>query len=333
MATTRDRTSEMLDPAAYLDRAQVTYTWERHPRAKTAQELAKVLGVSGYQVAKTVLIGADEGVWMAVLPAPEVVDLQKMATLLRVNVVRLLDEAEFKPLFPNCEVGAAPPFGKLYSVPTILDGDLAAEPEIVFRGGTHEETIRMRLRDYTRMEMPLIADFSVLPKTPSKKKAGMHVHDLMSRPAASCWSTDVLSAPAQLMWDFDCGAIPVLERGTEHVVGMITDRDICMATLTQDRPPSAIRVHEAMSRTVVSCAPNNTIAHAEALLRQHQIRRLPVVDDHGRLLGILSLADLARLADRELSRPVKVVPPEDLTDTLGMICQPRSATRPDQRGA
>ncbi|HEY0713989.1 MAG TPA: YbaK/EbsC family protein [Polyangia bacterium] len=333
----RDRTSEMLDATAYLDRAGVSYTWERHPRAKTAQELAKVLGISGYQVAKTVLIGADEGVWMAVLPAPEVVDLQKLATLLRVNVVRLLEEAEFTPLFPNCEVGAAPPFGKLFRVPTILDGDLAEEPEIVFRAGSHEETIRMRLRDYTRLEAPLIADFSVLPVTPSTKKPGMQVHDLMTRPAVTCWSTDVLSVPAQLMWDRDCGAIPVLDRHqNERVVGMITDRDICMATLTQDRPPRAIRVHEAMSRSIVTCGPNDTIAQAESLLREHQIRRLPVIDEQGRLLGILSLADLARLADRELSRPVRVVPPEELTDTLGGICQPRPANRPhppDLRGS
>lgn len=323
----------MLNPTAYLDRAQTSYSWERHPRAETAQELAKVLGVSGYQVAKTVLIGADEGVWMVVLPAPEVVDLQKLATVLRVNVVRLLDEKEFTPLFPNCEVGAAPPFGKLYSVPVILDGDLAEETEIVFRAGSHEETIRMRLRDYTRLEAPLIADFSVLPETPGMKKPGMQVHDLMTRPAASCWTTDVLSRPAQLMWDHDCGAIPVLDRRTEKVVGMITDRDICMATLTRDERPSALHVHEVMSRTLVACAPNDSIAHAEALLREHQIRRLPVVDDQHRLQGIVSLADLARLADRELSRPVKVVAPEELTDTLSVICQPRPATRADLRGS
>lgn len=329
----RKRTAAMTNPTAYLDRARISYTWERHAPAHTAQDLAKILGISGYQVAKAVVIGADEGVWMAVLPAPEVVDLQRLASLLSVKSVRLLDEGEFSPLFPGCEVGAAPPFGKLYNVPIVLDGDLAAEPEIVFRAGSHSETIRMRLRDFTQLESPLIADFSVLPDVPNETQPSVQVAEVMTSPVSSCWADDPLSVPAKLMWDRDCGAIPVISRHSGETVAMITDRDICMATLTRDRPPSAIRVDEAMSRALFACAPTDPISHAEAILREHRVRRLPVLDGDRRLVGLLSLADIVRVADRDLSRAVKAVAAEDLTDVLGVICQPRSTPPVALRGA
>lgn len=152
-------------PTTYLERAHIPFDCQQHPRVVNAQELAQVLGISGFQVAKTVLIEADEGIWMAVVPAPEVVDLERLRDVLGAKFVRLLDEPEFAPLFTGCEVGAEPPLGKLYGLPVVVDGDLAAEPEIVFRGGSHRETIRMRFRDFSSLEKPIIADFSALPAT------------------------------------------------------------------------------------------------------------------------------------------------------------------------
>ena len=78
----------------------------------------------------------------------------------------------------------------------------------------------------------------------------MQVADLMSQDVSWCSSNDPLSVPARLMWDCDCGAVPVLDAQTGSVVGMITDRDICMATLMQNPPPSAIAVQQAMSRGI-----------------------------------------------------------------------------------
>src|SRR5438477_10495500 len=100
----------------------------------------------------------------------------------------------------------------------------------------------------------------------------MQVADLMSQDVSCCITNDSLSVPARLMWDCDCGAVPVLNAQTGNVVGMITDRDICMATLMQNRPPSDIAVHQAMSLGAYSCSPDDTIAYAEDILRANQIR-------------------------------------------------------------
>ena len=98
------------------------------------------------------------------------------------------------------------------------------------------------------------------------------VGDLMTRRVATVGVNDNAAAAARLMWDCDCGAVPVLEDGNQ-VVAMVTDRDICMATLLQDRAPSAIPVSQAMSRNLHFCAPEDAITSAEQLMRANQIRR------------------------------------------------------------
>jgi CBS domain-containing protein len=150
----------------------------------------------------------------------------------------------------------------------------------------------------------------------------MKVTEVMTRDVACCRPDDSLSVPARLMWDCDCGTVPVVDRSSGRALGMITDRDICMATLMQDRPPSAIRVAEVMSRELYSCTPESEITDAERIMRDRRIRRLPVLDTEGRLLGILSLADIVRTSERERSRARRTVAPEEVTSTLGEICRP-----------
>jgi CBS domain-containing protein len=149
----------------------------------------------------------------------------------------------------------------------------------------------------------------------------MLVEDLMTRNVASVRSDQSLAVAAQLMWDCDCGALPVVDADAARVVGMITDRDICMATWSRGLAPGAITVGEVMSKNLAACQPRDAIARAESIMRTKQIRRLPVVDSGRRLLGILSLADIARAAgatsklesDRDLSGDV-------LATTLAGIC-------------
>jgi CBS domain-containing protein len=140
----------------------------------------------------------------------------------------------------------------------------------------------------------------------------MRVMDLMTKKPATCKISDSLSVAARLMWDGDCGAIPVVDDGGA-VKGMITDRDICMACFTQAKPPSNVSVQEAMSHSLFSCLPESNLADAERTMRLNKVRRLPVVDRRGSLIGILSLADIARVA------------PQELMSILGDICQPRQA--------
>jgi CBS domain-containing protein len=104
-----------------------------------------------------------------------------------------------------------------------------------------------------------------------------------------------LHRPAQVMWESDCGFLPVVD-SQQRLVGVITDRDICMAAYTKGVPLGGARVANAMSADVYSCSPHATLDYVEELMRTHRIRRVPVVDAEGRLVGVITLTDLARYA-------------------------------------
>jgi CBS domain-containing protein len=152
----------------------------------------------------------------------------------------------------------------------------------------------------------------------------MIVADLMTRNAASVRSGQTLATAAQVMWDCDCGAVPVIENVGERVIGVLTDRDICMATWSRDLPPSSIFVDEVMSRDLIQCSPQDTIHRVETLMRAKQIRRVPVVDSSQRLVGILSLADIARAtSDSSALRSGEELSSKELATTLAGICRSR----------
>src|SRR6266404_9489532 len=123
----------------------------------------------------------------------------------------------------------------------------------------------------------------------------MNVFEVMTRRVYSCRPGDTLATAAGLMWDHDIGCAPVVDVGG-RVVGMITDRDICMAAYTRGTRLAEVDVASVMSRGLHACAPEQSVAEAEDLMRLEQIRRMPVVDGGGKLIGILSLADVAREA-------------------------------------
>jgi Ala-tRNA(Pro) deacylase len=134
----------------FLDASRVRYTWLTHPVTYTAQAAAASLHVSGKEVAKTVVLRAGEETLLAVLPASHHVDLEKIGRLVGKSL-RLASEQEFRELFPDCELGAIPPFGQLYNLPVYVDESLAADEEIVFSGGTHHDAVRMRYADFARL--------------------------------------------------------------------------------------------------------------------------------------------------------------------------------------
>ena len=146
------------------------------------------------------------------------------------------------------------------------------------------------------------------------------VMDLMTPQVISIRATDSLSAAAQVMWQQDCGIVPVLAEDGSRVVGVVTDRDICMATWSRNLAPSAILVTDAMSTDLIYCSPNDSVADAETLMRSHQIRRLPVLNGRSELVGILSISDITRAADLgALSQTRLDVPVEHVIATLATI--------------
>jgi CBS domain-containing protein len=155
----------------------------------------------------------------------------------------------------------------------------------------------------------------------------MRVEHLMKRPVKTCGPDDPLSLAAQLMWDSDCGFLPVCEGNpATRLVGVITDRDICMSALFRDLGLSEMRVADAMSKGVLTCAPADSVTDAERIMRRARIRRLPVADAGGALIGIITLADLALEADREQTSPKQAVTSDEVGVTLASICTPGSGS-------
>ena len=152
----------------------------------------------------------------------------------------------------------------------------------------------------------------------------MNISQVMKADVNICGVEDNLATAASRMWDADIGCLPVLGGGGE-VVGMVTDRDICMAALTRGQPLHAIPVSVAMSKEVLSCSPDATLVEAEEVMRAGQVRRLPVIDSDGCLVGIVSLNDLARLAERETGRKSRDLSAQEVTATLAAIGAPRQA--------
>ncbi len=120
------------------------------------------------------------------------------------------------------------------------------------------------------------------------------VRSIMTGNVRTCSPSDSLSGAAQVMWEADCGVVPVVDEG--RVVGLLTDRDICMATHFRGRGPEELRVGNAMSKQVYSCSGDDSIGSALSAMAEHGVRRLPVLTSEGHLAGIVALADVARHA-------------------------------------
>jgi Ala-tRNA(Pro) deacylase len=150
-----------MDVAEYLTEQGVAFERHEHSPAYTAQEVAAEEHVSGNLVAKAVVVRAGESYAMCALPASYKLDLGKVAAAMGAGEARLADELEMAKLFPDVEVGAEPPFGNLWNLPTLVDEHLAAGEEIVFQAGTHRDAIRMRYADYARLTQPKVADLAV----------------------------------------------------------------------------------------------------------------------------------------------------------------------------
>jgi len=161
----------------------------------------------------------------------------------------------------------------------------------------------------------------------------MNVSELMTTSVKSCSTNDDLQRAAQIMWEGDCGALPVLD-ADNRVVGMITDRDICMAAYTQSRPLWQIPVPSAMATRVYGVRETDPVEMVETLMRRVRVRRLPVLDTHGRLKGILSMNDLARHAHSSQGRKNNGLSGDSIVHTLAAIGEAQvPAGRKDPAGS
>jgi len=129
----------------------------------------------------------------------------------------------------------------------------------------------------------------------------MKVKDVMTPKVSTCFMSDNLTAATQLMWENDCGCVPVLNEHAQ-VVGMVTDRDVCMAVFLQGASISEIKVSTVMSKQLFVCTSDDDLSAAEKIMIEKKVRRLPVLDMQARLVGLLALSDIATRADQEYAQ-------------------------------
>ena len=162
------------------------------------------------------------------------------------------------------------------------------------------------------------------PSEHLKGDVPISITKFMTSQAEHCTPDTDLAAAAMIMWRTDCGMVPVVEPDSSRVVGVITDRDICMAAATKHQPACCVPVGNVMTRDIVTCAHSDSARTVLALMAEHRVRRLPVVDDEGRLVGVLSITDLIRAVGSH-GKHAAPVAPGDVLSALQSICRPQGA--------
>lgn len=145
----------------FFSKNRIPFEKHTHTPAYTAQGLAQAEHVSGYMVAKPVVVKAGSGFAMCVLTAPQQLDRKQVARVLKEQDVRLATESEMADLFPDCELGAEPPIGSLFGMKTIADERLEQDDYLVMQAGTHRDSIRIKREDWERACKPIVASIAL----------------------------------------------------------------------------------------------------------------------------------------------------------------------------
>jgi Ala-tRNA(Pro) deacylase len=144
----------------HLEREGVAYQHHVHPEAYTSQEIAAVAHIPGREMVKSVILKADDALVMAVLSANDVADLDALRDEIGSQALRLATEEEFRNVFPSCQIGAMPPFGNIFNLPTYCELTLERNRDIEFNAGSHQDTIRMAFADFKRLVNPRLVHFA-----------------------------------------------------------------------------------------------------------------------------------------------------------------------------
>jgi Ala-tRNA(Pro) deacylase len=145
---------------SFLDDHGVNYRLSHHPETYRSQDLAQIEHISGKNVVKPVLVKADGQFVLCALPASYKVDLMELRDQLRAKEVYLADESQLRQCFPDCELGAQPPIGKIWGLPTLMDESLTSDDMVMFQAGTHDQAVTMTLAEYRRVAQPEMAHFA-----------------------------------------------------------------------------------------------------------------------------------------------------------------------------
>lgn len=150
----------------------------------------------------------------------------------------------------------------------------------------------------------------------------MSIREIMSQPAVTVSVDTTLDEVARKMWEGDFGSLPVVDH-ENRLVGIVTDRDVCMAAYIQGKPLSAIPVDGVMAKQVFASHPDDTLSKAEKLMSTRQVRRVPVINGNGEPVGVVSMSDLVRGTVGSGRTPKLQLVPGDVLKTMAAVCEPR----------
>jgi predicted transcriptional regulator len=154
----------------------------------------------------------------------------------------------------------------------------------------------------------------------------MKIKELMNPHVWSVRADATLDAATRIMWDEDLGALPVVDEWN-HPIGMVTDRDIAMSAAINGRPLAQMTVAQCMSRQVHHCEEADSLEAAAGVMRAHQVRRVPIVDEEQRLVGLLTLSDLAQAVSRPRDAKTRRALADEVVRTIAAVCEPRDGHR------
>lgn len=138
----------------FLEEQGIRYDWLHHDAAYTAQDLAMREHIPGRKVVKPVVVQADGQFVLCALPAAYHIDLDQLRQELHAREAHLADESQFGPIFRECELGAEPPIGKLFGLPTVIDDSLTQQEQVTFQAGTHSDAVTISVRDFLKLTEP-----------------------------------------------------------------------------------------------------------------------------------------------------------------------------------
>jgi len=154
----------------------------------------------------------------------------------------------------------------------------------------------------------------------------MRIRHVMTKDPTCCVASDSAVEAASIMRDEHAGIVPVIENEqSRRVVGVVTDRDLCMNVVAEGRDPRSVRVEQCMTTTVVTCSPNDAVEKVTELMRENQIRRVPVVNEGGELQGIVSLGDIVGRATIKTAQTHETL--KEVSAPTPMPSKPRAESR------
>ncbi len=150
--------------------------------------------------------------------------------------------------------------------------------------------------------------------------AKTRLEQIMTTPPQTCHASDSLETALRRMWDHDCGFVPIVSEVALELEGVVTDRDASIALWSRGEPAANISLQSVLQRNVVCAGPEDRVARAHELMREHQVRRLPIIGDRQQVLGIVSVNDLARHAAR-LTGPDHAIAMQEVGETIAAVCR------------